>query len=142
MNVKHRGSGQLRTLEAGDIVAPAFGAPNPKSARPVSLGRVVQVISGKTAPEAIIFWFGTGTGSGWLASDLEIVQTLGERTEVLKMGAARFFSTATRTHQEMRNSETLNRDEQRSVQEIARDLHVRFIDLLRLVRKQLEAARG
>ena len=73
MKVFHAGQKQLIDVKPGDIVR-ALGR-----TKSVTLGRVVSV--GVGIDVLTVAWFGVGEGSGWLASDVEVVQTKEERAE-------------------------------------------------------------
>lgn len=139
MQVRHSLTQREHTLEAGDIVR-ALGA-----TKSVSIGRVVDIDrSHPSQDKAIVFWYGVGTGSGWLASDLEVLQTAHEHAELLDVGARKVVASMTperraevycsATHL---GAEHLNRDERVLILAVARELRVRHLDLLRVVRVRL-----
>lgn len=131
MKLIHAGTGKLIDVKAGDIVR-AVGPT--KSA---DVGTVVGLATDARGEHAIISWFGVGTGSGWRASDLSLLQTAEERAELIAVGVRRFLSGERRPSEEIAAT-TLNPSELYAVKEIARDLRVRVIDVVRGVRAVVE----
>lgn len=126
MQVRHKVTQREVTLKAGDVVE-AVGPT--KSA---TVGRVIDIDrSNPTTDKAIVFWFGVGCGSGWLASDLLVLQTAEEYQALVGLGAERFFAQ----HKPARDAD-FTRDEKVAIFEIAKDLRVRHVELMRAVRER------
>lgn len=131
MKLFHEGQGKALEVGPGDIVR-AIGP-----TKSVDVGRVVGVATDARGEHAIVSWFGVGTGSGWRATDLELIQTREERAELLAVGVNRFLSGDRRAVDAIAGT-SLNPRELGAVKAIAKDLRVRFIDLVRAVRTAVE----
>lgn len=135
MQVKHAETGKLVEVKPGDIVR-ALGV-----TKSVEVGRVVAVelvvparSSAGNREQLVVSWFGVGTGSGWLSTDVEVVQTAEERAGLVAAGVAQFFRSARRTKAEIQAGGLgLNGLEQYAVRNIARELRVSYFELCRAI---------